>query len=68
MLEALGGACPLCGEGRPPKFYAFVNRSYRDLEKRSTEWILVPRVICVPNKRRKQDGDASSLPVVPDGL
>ena len=71
MLEALGGACPLCGEGHPPKFYAFVNRSYRDLEKGSTEWILVPRVICLLNKLRRQEGDASvqyTLRVLPGFL
>lgn len=32
-------------------------RSYRDPEKRSTEWILVPRLICLPNKQRKRDGE-----------
>jgi len=71
VLEALAGGCPLCGERHPPKFFAFVLRSYWDLEKRSTVWILVPRVICLPNKRRKQEGEASpryTLRVLPGFL
>lgn len=59
MLEALARECPLCGERHSPKFSEFVPRSYRDPEKRSTVWILVPRVKCLPNKRRRKDGDAS---------
>jgi hypothetical protein len=71
VLEALAGECPLCGERHLPKFYAFVLRSYRDPEQGCTVWIPVPRIICPPNKERRQAGDPSlqyTLRVLPGFL
>ena len=60
VLEYLGTRCPLCGGEHPPKFHTFAARSYRlgKTDPEGKEHILVPRLICEPNKqRRKQTGE-----------
>lgn len=60
VMEYLGTRCPLCGGEHPPKFYAFAARSYRlgKTDPEGMEHILVPRLICEPNKQwRAQTGE-----------